>query len=111
MLSTATPIRLNLFPQRSVDVQLNGTTFQQQQAVQLLPWPQMQTQILGKIKPDSRMLMLFLLKPPTKPCHHDITMHALYFFSRGKGNTLSVLPAMKKEGKGKWTIGPRMKNG
>ena len=55
--------------------------------------------------------MLFLLRLPTKAGYRDVLMQAQYFFLRGKGE--SVLPVMKKEGKGKgkWTIGPRMKNG
>ena len=61
------------------------------------------------------MLMLFLLRPTTKPYHCDITMHAPYFLSRGRGETLTrvSLPVTKKEGKGKGkrTIGPGMKNG
>ena len=59
------------------------------------------------------MFMFFLLKPLTKPGYRDVTMQALYFLSRGevKHSDESVLPVTKKEGKRKWTIGPRMKNG
>ena len=57
----------------------------------------------------------FLLRPPTKPGYRDVTMHAQYFFwgRELKHSNKSVLPVSKKEwmGKGKWTIGPRMKNG
>ena len=31
------------------------------------------------------MFMLFLLRPLTKPGYRDVTMHALYFLSRGRG--------------------------
>ena len=32
--------------------------------------------------------LLFLLRPTTKPCYCDVTMHATYFLSRGRGKTL-----------------------
>ena len=66
----------------------------------------------------SSMLMLFLLRPPTKPGYRDVTMHAIYFLLRERGKTLrrecpTCVPVTKKEGKGKgiWIIGPRMKIG
>ena len=34
------------------------------------------------------MFMLFLLRPLTKPCYRDVTMHAKYFISKGKVKTL-----------------------
>ena len=64
---------------------------------------------------SSMFMLFFLLRHPTKPCYCDVTMHAPYFFSRGKGKILRrECPTYdKKEGKvkGKLTIGPRMKNG
>ena len=47
--------------------------------------------------------MLFLLRPLTKPCYHDVTMNAQYFFFERevKHSDESVIPVMKKEGKGK----------
>ena len=72
----------------------------------------------GCSKVKYTMFMLFLLRPPTKPCYLEfLTSQCLhYFFCRGrevKQADESVLPVMKKEGKGegKWTIGPRIKNG
>ena len=64
-------------------------------------------------------LCFFLLRPPTKPGYRYVTMHAQCMhniFCWGgevKHSDESVLPVTKKEGKGKgkWTIGPRMKNG
>ena len=63
----------------------------------------------------SSMFMLFYLDPlqndtiMTSRCMH-------YIFCQGRELQLtneSVLPVMKKEGKGKgkWTMGPKMKNG
>ena len=40
-----------------------------------------------KIGRGSSIFMLFLLKPFTKPCYCDVTMHALYFLSRERGKT------------------------
>ena len=55
--------------------------------------------------------MLFLLRPLTKPCYCDVTMHAL-FFCRGREVKHSDESDKKEgKGKGKWTIGPWMKNG
>ena len=61
----------------------------------------------------SSIFMLFLLRPPSKWCYHDVTMHAVHFLRDFKLYDESVLPVTKKEwkGKGKWTIGPWMKNG
>ena len=59
------------------------------------------------------MFMLFLLRPPKNHAIvTSVSMH--YIFCQGrelKHSVESVLPVMKKEGKGKgkWTIGPRMK--
>ena len=33
------------------------------------------------------MFMLFLLRPTTKPCYCEVTMHALYFLLRERGKT------------------------
>ena len=58
--------------------------------------------------------MLFLLRPPTKPCYCDVMMHNIFFRGRKvKHSDKSVLPLTEKERKGKWkwTTGLRMKNG
>ena len=45
------------------------------------------------------MFMLFF-RPPTKPCYHDVTMHAFFFqWGKVKHSDESVLPVTKKEGK------------
>ena len=52
-------------------------------------WHQWRLEGASKVKLIclSSMFMLFLLRPPTNPGYHDITMHALYFLLRGRGKT------------------------
>ena len=60
---------------------------------------------------QSSMFMFFLLRPPTKPSYCDITMHAQYFFSRGKGKTLRrecpTCDEKRGEGKGEMDHRPQ----
>ena len=37
------------------------------------------------------MFMLFLLRPPTKPYHRDVTMHALYILLKYNGDLKEIL--------------------
>ena len=54
--------------------------------------------------PWSSMCMLLLLRPPTKQGYHDVTMHALYFLSRGRCKTprweCPTCDKEREEGKG-----------
>ena len=54
------------------------------------------------------MFMLFLLRPPTKPCYCDVMTHALYFLSRERDKTFRrerpTCDENRGEGKGEMIV-------
>ena len=58
------------------------------------------------------MFMLYLLRPPTKQCYCDATMHALYFLSKESLSTrVSYLLLKKKVREGEMKQLPKDENG